>query len=677
MSRNHSLFFIKIIDFSLSDFNISQNCADDFVLIWLTQSIDITENMDDLCTIIQSVFIFYTIDETNDCLKNLKQNKIFLITSDSFDFNQIDCSHIHSIYLLSQNKSSFKQLNKVRGHFPHLKALCECLREDLKQISNAYLPMSVFHDELKISFLCAQLHHELLLSIEYPQSTLSNLIAHCKEIYKENSIELEFIDAFQTEYQPNKAIWWYTLPNFLREILNSALLRRDISMLQNLQFFIKDLHNQLALIYQINKISYQCRVFTVYRAVQMSSKQFHEIIEMNVNHHLAFDTFLSTNLDKDEALRSIKTRTNSVDLTVLFQIEINTEKFEYPFADISSLSAVQCQNEILFSLGTIFRIDRIVQQQIPIVYLSSIDEHDKSLQDQIYLILSNFLNRIHETQITHHDQQQIVNSYVNMANIFYKQEQYEKSLDFYEKAFAIASKLPSIIPLTIAAYEYRVALIYVSVGQLDDALLVYQRVLKVRLNHCQTNDLSVVCTLHAIGDIYREKKEFTEALKYYQKALQIQTINGEENIDRSVFAATHIHIALNYHDQNKINKALTHFLQAINYQKKYFSEYHSILAFSYNYISILYHQLDQYESALKYQFLVLEVEKHTLPNDHSNLSNTYSNIAIIYEQCHNYKQSVVYAEKAIQQMKYHLDDNHSDVQMKQIYLDKLILLSKD
>ena len=80
---------------------------------------------------------------------------------------------------------------------------------------------------------------------------------------------------------------------------------------------------------------------------------------------------------------------------------------------------------------------------------------------------------------------------------------------------------------------------------------------------------------------------------------------------------------------------------------------------------------------MKYQFLVLEVEKHTLPNDHSNLSNTYSNIAIIYEQCHNYKQSVVYAEKAIQQMKYHLDDNHSDVQMKQIYLDKLILLSKD
>jgi tetratricopeptide (TPR) repeat protein len=465
-------------------------------------------------------------------------------------------------------------------------------------------------------------------------------------------------------------------------MLHTALFRQDIPMLYKFHFFIKDLHMQLEQFHRLYKSSLESRMFTVYRGLGMPMKVFNETIRQEVNNLLAFDTFLLTNLNKEIALDFARNKSNNNDESILFEIEIDTDKLTRPFADISRLSAFTCEDEILFSIGTVFRIDHVANEKttdgIWIVHLSSIDENDKQLKNetkQIQLILFNFFKRIWQAQMKRGDRRQIATSYINMASIYYKQSQYQKSLEFYQKALENLLELPSSDPLTIATYRSHIAMVYMALDQQDEALRLYEEVLNIRMKHCETNDPLLIDTLHTIGDIYRGKKEFDKALKQYQKARKIQSIFLEAPLKHnpSSIAATHINIAFVHHQQNSIDKALKHFLQALDYQRQYLSEYHPILAFLYKNIGAMYYHLKKFKLALENQLITLKIEERSLPNKHKTLAVTYTNIATSYEQLKNYDQAIDYAQKAMNQLKFHLPEDHFDVQTKQAYLDRLFI----
>jgi tetratricopeptide (TPR) repeat protein len=460
-------------------------------------------------------------------------------------------------------------------------------------------------------------------------------------------------------------------------MLNTALIRQDIPMLYKFHFFIQDLHMQLEQLHSLYKSSLESRTFTVYRGLGMPMKIFDEKIRQEVNSLLAFDTFLSTNLKKNIALQFARNKSNRDDESILFQIEIDTNKLQRPFADISRLSAFECEDEILFSIGTIFRIDHVAKEKtsdgIWFVYLSSIDENDKQLKretKQIQLTSLNFFKRIWQAQIKRGDRRQIATSYINMASIYYKQGQYQKSLDLYEKALENLLELPSPNPLTIAVYQSNIAMAHIALDQQDDALKLYEEVLKIRIQHCEPNDPLLINTLHTIGHIYREKKEFNKALKQYHKALKMQSISLESPLkyNPSLIAATHVNIALVHDQQNKTNEALDHFLKALDYQREYLSEYHPILAFLYNNIGDIYYRLKKFDLALENQLLKLQIEERSLPKGHKTLAVTYTNIATSYEQLKKYDEAIDYAQKAVNQSK-----SNSDIRTKQAYLDRLLL----
>jgi tetratricopeptide (TPR) repeat protein len=465
-------------------------------------------------------------------------------------------------------------------------------------------------------------------------------------------------------------------------MLNTALFRQDIPMLYKFHFFIKDLHIQLEQLHNLYKPSLESRTFTVYRGLGMPMKIFDETIRQEVNNLLAFDTFLSTSLNKDIALQFAKNKSNGDDESVLLEIEIDTDKLQRPFADISHLSEISREDEILFSIGTVFRIDYVADKKtkdgIWIVHLSSIDENDKQLKNetkQTHLTLLNFFKRVCQAQIKRNDQRQIAISYVNMASIYYKQGKYQKSLDLYQKALEKLKESSLSNPLTIATYQSNIARVYMALERQDEALKLYEKALKIRIELCEPNDPLLINTLHTIGHIYRENKDFDKALEHYHRSLEFQPISPEPPLKHnpSSIAATHINIALVHHQQNMTNKALDHFLKALGYQREYLSEYHPILAFLYNNIGAMYYRLKKYDLALKNQLLTLQIEERSLPKEHKTLAVTYTNIATSYEQLERYDQAIDYAQKAINQLKFHSTEDNSDLQTKQAYLDRLLV----
>ena len=84
----------------------------------------------------------------------------------------------------------------------------------------------------------------------------------------------------------------------------------------------------------------------------MSEREI-EQLRANVNQLITMNGFCSTSRNRDLAVKFAK--------NVLFDIEIDLKK--YPgliFADISSSSQFQEEEEVLFDLVTVFRIEKVI-----------------------------------------------------------------------------------------------------------------------------------------------------------------------------------------------------------------------------------------------------------------------------------------------------------------------------
>ncbi|CAF1164299.1 unnamed protein product [Rotaria sordida] len=266
-------------------------------------------------------------------------------------------------------------------------------------------------------------------------------------------------------------------------------------------------------LHSLYKPSVESRVFTVYRGLNMSLTDFEQKIRGEKEKLIAFDSFLSTSLDENIVKQFALDKRDPKKESVVFSIEIDADRMERPYADISRWSDFKNERGVLFSIGTVFRIDDVADQKISdgiwMVRLSTVSEKDKQLQkeiQQIRLTLLKFFENVLHAQRDVKDDRKIPASNANVASMYYKQDEYEGSLLFYEKALTTLNKLESSDPLTKATYISNVAKAHLALKHYDKALEFYKEPLDIRRHKCEPNDPSLIHTLHTIGHIYRGKE---------------------------------------------------------------------------------------------------------------------------------------------------------------------------
>jgi tetratricopeptide (TPR) repeat protein len=414
--------------------------------------------------------------------------------------------------------------------------------------------------------------------------------------------------------------------------------------------------------HSLYKPSLKSRVFRVYRGLNMPLKDFDKTIRAEVKNLIAFDSFLSTSLKEEVARQFALDKRDPKNESILFSIEIDAHQMERPFADISRWSFFKHECEVLFSIGTVFRIDDVAKnkdsQGIWIVHLITVSEKDKQLQKETQQIQATLLDFFKDVLHAHHDAndyRKIPASNANVASMYYKQGEYEESLFFYEKALETLNKLESTDPFTKATYITNVAKTHMALGHDDKALILYKKALDIRRQSCESNDPSLIHTLHTIGDIYREKKYWNEAFKQYNQALELQLGSTESRrlSDPSSVATTYICIANIFHPQEKYQEALDAFSNALKQHYEHLPEHHPVLAFLYNNIGAMYYKLKQYQLALENQLKCLDIELKVLPQDHKTFAETYKNIAQTYEKLRQFDEAIQFANKYIEQLKLH------------------------
>jgi len=266
---------------------------ENFVIIWVDSSLHCKNSSDDdiqhliaaLHLIVNSIKIFDTCETCIDFIHHqVKEEKVFLIVSGSLGEQlvpQIENDiKLDSIYVFFWKKfkheqwATKEQHHKIMGIFTDIQDICNRLKEDIKHCEHDLTSIqtlgsqtSNISNELDASFMYSQLLKEILLSVEYDNTTLEqakeDLVDFCRIHYAKNSAELSIIDEFKQKYSHPSPIWWYTRECFTYSMLNRALGAQDVEILMKMSFFICDLHRQLE---DLHKTMNNHQMLTVYRS---------------------------------------------------------------------------------------------------------------------------------------------------------------------------------------------------------------------------------------------------------------------------------------------------------------------------------------------------------------------------------------------------------------------------
>ncbi|CAF3379373.1 unnamed protein product, partial [Rotaria sp. Silwood2] len=158
------------------------------------------------------------------------------------------------------------------------------------------------------------------------------------------------IDNFERNYSPENAIQWYTKESFFYKDLNKALRNKNYNEMLLFGPYIADIHLQLE--------KNRCKnTLKVYRGQIMSKFEISKLKRF-CRQLISVNSFLSTSLDK--AYAEIYKSDHLIDgqESVLFEIDANPQMAPTkPFAKISELSNFPNELEVLFTAGTIFRLE--------------------------------------------------------------------------------------------------------------------------------------------------------------------------------------------------------------------------------------------------------------------------------------------------------------------------------
>ena len=345
-------------------------------------------------------------------------------------------------------------------------------------------------------------------------------------------------------------------------MLNRALRLMEIDLIIKIGFFLKDLHNHIVRLHVAQfDTHHHLDSFVVYRGQGLSQTNFDEL-QQTQGGLLAFNNFLSTSLDRAVAFAFAESIQYNPDMIgVLFQITIDLTIQSSQFANVKEVSYYQGEDEILFSMHSIFRIEQI----------KPIDGYTRLWQVDLILTSDND-PQLHE-----------LTEYIRQ----------ETSPD--------------------AEGWHRLGNLLIKLGQLDKAEQVYDILLEQTIDEREIGNI-----YHMSGLIKYYQRKNEDAVQYYEQSIKInQKFLSPTHSD---LAASYSNLGLVYDNMGEYSKALSYYEKALEIWKKTLPENHPHLATSYNNIGSLYNNIGEYSEVLSYHEKALEISKKTLPANHPNFA---------------------------------------------------------
>ncbi|CAF2665158.1 unnamed protein product [Rotaria sp. Silwood2] len=555
------------------------------LVIWVDRNIDETNQdcQNSLMQLRSVVNAVETCTTTEACIQYLNESNeetAFVISSGALGQRMVPDIHgiskLNAIYIFCPNKDQneewAKKWSKIKGIHTSIKSICEALAMGVKESNQNNILVSIITtneggfsedlNQLEPTFMYSHIFKEILLDMKHDQQAIKDLATYCRELYMKNDVETKNINEFEYNYQPSQAISWYTRECFTYKMLNSALRTLNGDIIIRMGFFLCDVHRQIEALHKEQANQYH-KSFSVYRGQGLSIVDFNKLAQSKGG-LMSFNNFLSTSTKRQVSFNFANCESRKKDMIgILFEMTIDPKVSSTPFASIREASKFAEEEEILFSMNTIFRIGDIRKldnnrplYEVELKLTSDDDQKLRQLTDRIHKEVSGstgwdqlgqLLLKIGQFDKAEELYTALLEQTLNdneKAHVYHMlgmlktcQGQYREAASFYEKSLEIYRKtLPEDDPSLATTYN-NIGLVYNEMGDRSQALQFYEKAHKIYEEALPPDDPEFANSYNNIGGVYKDMGDYSKALEFYEKALKI---------DEKTLPPNHPDLAISY-----------------------------------------------------------------------------------------------------------------------------------
>ncbi|CAF1413395.1 unnamed protein product [Didymodactylos carnosus] len=368
----------------------------------------------------------------------------------------------------------------------------------------------------------------------------------------------------------------------------------------------------------------------VYRGQILSRNEFNRL-KSSIGDYISINSFLSTSLSEIQAFGFIAggLPDEEIDdfLSCLFVIHIDHSSTK--FANITNSSHFPGEGEVLFTIGTIFRVQN--------VYI----DHDQGKVDLMLCRDDDYKYK----QVLDYMENDIggeKESLSAIARLLRKMGDYDTSEAFYQRLLDTVSSSHNI---SLLANCYTgLGVIAFSEDNYLLALEYHNQALAIRLADL-SNHVGIGNNYHSLGAIHGKMHHYEVAIEYYIKALKLWS-KSFPDYNHLMFAWSYGRIGQIYRMKKQCDTALNYLEKALQIMMQILPHYHPDTSWIYFNLGLVYHDKGEYTMALSNYKRALTVAAKTLPTNHLHLVRVYRCLGLVYECIENYKLSLFNYEQA-------------------------------
>ena len=634
---------------------------EDILLIWLKEhlydSIDSLRTHSLLLELNPAAHFYTDVDRCVNLIKSIKHERIVLIISGVFAQSTLPKISSHravvAIFIFCADgqhqpyetpKSSW---GKIVGTFIDQDRLFESVRETLNLIEKQTLTFGLFDQKQRLGRDLSQesapfIWHQMLLFMlkQMPQNQQSKeeMLNTCRNYYRNNKRELDKIEEFRLSYASNKAIEWYTDNCFLYRLLNKALRTEDIELLYTFRFFIIDLCTALE---KENFKSKSKAILTTFRGTQIPYEELEKLKE-NEGKIISINGFLSTSHNIQVSLAFAgQSLSKAAFQAVLFEIEVDPSLTKAIFADIENMTRMKGEEEVLFTLNTLFKIGPVIFDStlnIWKVKLTATDEGREKVEEHMVWL------------------KQRLDEY---SPVIYFGRLLVKELGQVDRGEKYFEMLLQSLPhnhANIADINNQIRNVHELRCDLNSALENFHLAYEIGQKQLPPNYPQLASSLGKIGRLYRSKRCFDQALDCYRKALDIgEKYYPGDNIHKAVMIQN---IGIVHSDKGDFEIAIKYVYDALNIFKRILPPQHTYIARCLGYVGYVHETMNELDDALNCYHQLLTMDEECLSPDHLDRSTDLDMVANIYKRMGETEKALSFCKKKLSNQKNVLDENH-------------------
>lgn len=590
-----------------------------FCLIWVDEnsknnSPDTKKIIEQLQNTAKNLELFVRIDESLKFLDDNKNKNVIIVTSGSMGRTLVPQVHslknVSSILIYCGIKANHeawaKNWEKIVAVETEIEKICSKIRPLFVECSSSeekFLFASNWKS-LDLDFSLFVILKEIFSKMKSENDDCTDFVRNGWTIYKNDVETMKNLEEFRSNFQREKAFYWFRSTNFVKPLLEKAFNQFDMKLLLDSRFFINALDENISRFDRKlcvhGKSFYSFEFFSPEKFAQISSKEKNLILWKN---------FLEA---KNEY--SVWPQKKDGQISVLLKIDVPLTNSDEKFGSPSS-------SEIIFSFGSVFRIEKV-----------QIIETNSRAQIDLILMKNDFVDA---TAIEFPD----AFGLVRIGRKFLDFGKIEEAERFYEILLENSG-----LESQRTFYFYHLARIKSFLGKNEQAIALLEKAIE-RNKEMLCDELENIPVLAQLSFLHEQNKNLEKSFFYQKEMFRIRRYSLPDN--DPIFVENLQSLAKSSDKLGDFNGALRFYFDALKLQEKILPENHPDLVFSFSSIAKTFEKLQQFAEAKKFYEKALRIKSKTLPPSHPSLLEDYDCLSAISLKLNNLDEAKIFFDKSI------------------------------